>query len=117
MATRLDARDSVLCLPKIIKTRAHFPNDDAATKLLWLALQPSVCSVPPWLSKKLLWPLPLWLREKSLWPSVPLWPSRNLCGLCASVATQEISVASVPLWLREKSLWPSVPLWPSKKSL
>jgi transposase-like protein len=27
---------------KIIKTRGHFPNDDAATKLIWLALQTSV---------------------------------------------------------------------------
>ena len=26
-------------LRKIIKTRGHFPNDDAATKLLWLALR------------------------------------------------------------------------------
>jgi putative transposase len=26
-------------LRKIIKTRAHFPSDDAATKLLWLALR------------------------------------------------------------------------------
>src|SRR6185436_20283363 len=26
-------------LRKIIKTRGHFPTDDAATKLLWLALQ------------------------------------------------------------------------------
>ncbi|MGF6851236.1 putative transposase [Paraburkholderia sp. CI3] len=25
-------------LRKIIKTRGHFPSDDAATKLLWLAL-------------------------------------------------------------------------------
>jgi transposase-like protein len=24
-------------LRKIIKTRGHFPNDDAATKLIWLA--------------------------------------------------------------------------------
>jgi transposase-like protein len=24
---------------KIIKTRGHFPNDDAATKLIWLALR------------------------------------------------------------------------------
>jgi putative transposase len=24
---------------KIIKTRGHFPNDEAATKLLWLALR------------------------------------------------------------------------------
>ena len=26
-------------LRKIIKTRGHFPNDDAASKLLWLALR------------------------------------------------------------------------------
>jgi hypothetical protein len=26
-------------LRKIIKTRGHFPTDDAATKLIWLALQ------------------------------------------------------------------------------
>ena len=26
-------------LRKIIKTRGHFPSDDAATKLLWLALK------------------------------------------------------------------------------
>lgn len=26
-------------LPKIIKTRGHFPSDEAATKLLWLALR------------------------------------------------------------------------------
>ena len=26
-------------LRKIIETRVHFPNDDAATKLLWLALR------------------------------------------------------------------------------
>ena len=26
-------------LRKIIKNRGHFPNDDAATKLLWLALR------------------------------------------------------------------------------
>jgi putative transposase len=26
-------------LRKIIKTRGHFPNDDVATKLLWLALR------------------------------------------------------------------------------
>ena len=30
----LDAR-----LHKIIKTRGHFPSDDAATKLIWLALR------------------------------------------------------------------------------
>ena len=30
---------SVVCLRKIIKTRGHFPNDDAATKLIWLALR------------------------------------------------------------------------------
>ena len=24
---------------KVIKTRGHFPNDDAATKLIWLALR------------------------------------------------------------------------------
>ena len=26
-------------LRKIIKTRGHFPSDDAATKLIWLALR------------------------------------------------------------------------------
>lgn len=26
-------------LRKIVKTRGHFPTDDAATKLLWLALR------------------------------------------------------------------------------
>jgi putative transposase len=26
-------------LRKIIKTRGHFPNDDAATKLIWLVLR------------------------------------------------------------------------------
>ncbi len=26
-------------LRKIIKTRGHFPNDDAASKLIWLALR------------------------------------------------------------------------------
>lgn len=26
-------------LRKIIKTRGHFPNDEAATKLIWLALR------------------------------------------------------------------------------
>ncbi|CBJ42429.1 transposase (fragment) [Ralstonia solanacearum CFBP2957] len=57
---RLGSRDSVLCVPtggtkviyttnaieninahvrKIIKTRGHFPTDDAATKLIWLALR------------------------------------------------------------------------------
>jgi putative transposase len=56
----VDARHSVLAFPpevrrviyttnalesvharlrKIIKTRGHFPNDEAATKLLWLALR------------------------------------------------------------------------------
>ena len=34
------ARSSVHAqLRKIIKTRGHFPNDDAATKLIWLALR------------------------------------------------------------------------------
>jgi transposase-like protein len=28
-------------LRKIIKTRGHFPSDDAATKLIWLALRNS----------------------------------------------------------------------------
>jgi transposase-like protein len=48
---RLSARDSARHLPptrskasthssaKIIKARGHFPNDDAATKLIWLALR------------------------------------------------------------------------------
>ena len=35
--------NSIECLDyelrKIIKTRGHFPTDDAATKLLWLALR------------------------------------------------------------------------------
>ena len=26
-------------VPKILTTRGHFPNDDAATKLIWLALR------------------------------------------------------------------------------
>ena len=36
-------------LRKIIKTRGHFPNDDAATKLIWLALRntPSTFSEAP----------------------------------------------------------------------
>jgi putative transposase len=43
----VDARYAVLCVPargstgalrQIMKTRGHFPNDEAATKLLWLAL-------------------------------------------------------------------------------
>ena len=29
-------------LRKIIKTRGHFPSDDAATKLIWLALRPFI---------------------------------------------------------------------------
>jgi transposase-like protein len=59
LAPRLAARPSVLCvsagrrviyttnalesvhaqLRKIIKTRGHFPNDEAAIKLIWLALR------------------------------------------------------------------------------
>ena len=60
LAPRLDERHSLLRVPprspppdlhdqfaesvhaqlrKIIKTRGHFPNDDAATKLIWLALR------------------------------------------------------------------------------
>jgi putative transposase len=60
LAAGLGQGDSVLCLPgairrviyttnaiesvnarlrKIIKTRGHFPSDDAATKLIWLALR------------------------------------------------------------------------------
>ena len=60
LGPRLDPRDSVLAFPpelrrvvyttnalesvhaqlrKIIKTRGHFPTDEAATKLLWLALR------------------------------------------------------------------------------
>ncbi|GAB3630001.1 hypothetical protein GCM10027419_48580 [Pandoraea terrae] len=38
-------------LRKIIKTRGHFPSDDAATKLLWLALRGSVArgsTAPDW---------------------------------------------------------------------
>jgi putative transposase len=35
-----NARESVHArLRKIIKTRGHFPNDEAATKLIWLALR------------------------------------------------------------------------------
>jgi len=35
-----DALESVHArLRKIIKTRGHFPNDEAATKLIWLALR------------------------------------------------------------------------------
>ncbi|SPD37391.1 transposase (fragment) (plasmid) [Cupriavidus taiwanensis] len=30
-------------LRKIIKTRGHFPSDEAATKLLWLALRNITC--------------------------------------------------------------------------
>ena len=30
-------------LRKIIKTRGHFPSDDAATKLIWLALRIIMC--------------------------------------------------------------------------
>jgi transposase-like protein len=33
-------------LRKIIKTRGHFPSDDAATKLLWLALR-NIMTVKP----------------------------------------------------------------------
>ena len=33
------SRASTRALRKIIKTRGHFPNDEAATKLLWLALR------------------------------------------------------------------------------
>ena len=29
------------CLRKIIKTRGHFPSDEAANKLIWLALRNS----------------------------------------------------------------------------
>ena len=60
LASRLDPRDALFCvsagdppliyttnalesvhaqLRKIIKTRGHFPNDEAATKLIWLALR------------------------------------------------------------------------------
>ena len=34
-------------LRKIIKTRGHFPSDDAATKLLWLALRNITENGPP----------------------------------------------------------------------
>jgi putative transposase len=35
-----NARESVHArLRNIIKTRGHFPNDEAATKLIWLALR------------------------------------------------------------------------------
>jgi putative transposase len=35
-----DAIESIHArLRKIIKTRGHFPSDDAATKLIWLALR------------------------------------------------------------------------------
>jgi transposase-like protein len=33
-------------LRKILKTRGHFPNDDAATKLIWLALRNITPSEP-----------------------------------------------------------------------
>jgi len=33
----MESVNAQLC--KIIKTRGHFPNDEAATKLLWLALR------------------------------------------------------------------------------
>jgi len=36
-------------LRKIIKTRGHFPNDEAAIKLLWLALR-NVLAVFDWKS-------------------------------------------------------------------
>ena len=60
LAAGLGPRDPVLCVPaeirrviyttnaiesvntrlrKIIKTRGHFPNDEAASKLIWLALR------------------------------------------------------------------------------
>jgi len=39
-------------LRKIIKTRGHFPSDDAASKLIWLALQNITadrgCAAPDW---------------------------------------------------------------------
>ncbi len=40
-------------LRKIIKTRGHFPNDDAATKLLWLALRNITLK---WVSRVTAWP-------------------------------------------------------------
>ena len=40
-------------LRKIIKTRGHFPNDDAATKLLWLALRNITLK---WVSAVTAWP-------------------------------------------------------------
>jgi len=40
-------------LRKIIKTRGHFPNDDAATKLLWLALRNIT---RPWVKSATGWP-------------------------------------------------------------
>ena len=40
-------------LRKIIKTRGHFPNDDAATKLIWLALRniTAIGSAGPFIGK------------------------------------------------------------------
>jgi transposase-like protein len=35
-------------LRKIIKSRSHFPSDDAAIKLLWLALQNTTRSAKAW---------------------------------------------------------------------
>ena len=40
-------------LRKIIKTRGHFPNDDAATKLLWLALRNITLK---WVGRATAWP-------------------------------------------------------------
>ena len=40
-------------LRKIIKTRGHFPNDDAATKLLWLALRNITLT---WVARATGWP-------------------------------------------------------------
>jgi len=34
-------------LRKIIKTRGHFPSDDAATELIWLALRNITTDLPP----------------------------------------------------------------------
>jgi putative transposase len=74
LAPGLDARHSVLAFPpevrraihttnalenvnrqlrKIIKTRGHFPNDEAATTLLWLALR-NIASTWQWCAST--WP-------------------------------------------------------------
>ncbi len=39
VAPHLDPQPHNLMVRKIIKTRGHFPSDEAATKLIWLALR------------------------------------------------------------------------------